>query len=146
MRIALHDRSDPEASCVFIPSCPCLERQKTYQYRITRAASATTSNGTAYLNLGKRENTASQLFEAGCSMFPTIFISAISIAIISAMSGFHARNSTFLQRLATMTWVSAGIYFGSSIRSCLILCLSFPKCMLCPYGSYVSPNSTYDVF
>jgi hypothetical protein len=133
MRVVRHGKSDPQAPCVFIPSCPCLDRQKKYQYSITRAAPAITSNGTAFLNPLKGGKTASEVIYPIASIYATLFISALSIAIIGAMSGFHARNSTFLQRFATMAWDCAGIWVGSSI--------SWVFATMPPITSKISPIS-----
>ena len=118
LSVKLHNSSDPEAPSVFIPSCPCFERQKKYQYTITRAACDKTSNGTSYLNRRKETDDSSDRL---LLYYSTAFVSAISIAIIGSMSGFHARNSTYLQRFATMTWVTTGIYIGSFMSSFSLL-------------------------
>ncbi|KAH8760765.1 hypothetical protein BGZ57DRAFT_905275 [Hyaloscypha finlandica] len=59
--------------------------------------------------------------ELGAVWMATILVSALSIAIIGAMSGFHARESTILQRVITMTWVTYGIYVGSMLSFLLIV-------------------------
>jgi hypothetical protein len=101
---------DLDAPTVFVPSTPCFERQNQYSYRISRTGTQETLNGN-----WKAQSPGEGLekFETGIASFGTAFISALSLAIIGGMSGFHARHSSILQRIFTMAWVTCGIYMGS---------------------------------
>lgn len=109
--ILSYDSNDPYAACVFVPSSPNFQRQKFYSYQISRSSPRNTPSGNGYLN--KDPVKVGVLENAGPVPLATIFVSALSIAIIGGMTGFHAQNSSVIQRLATMLWVTFGISFGS---------------------------------
>lgn len=119
LNIITKGASDPKAPAVFVPSCPCFERQNKYQYEVFRRSGYETLNG-KWNPEGKMERDQIQ-GELGAVSMATILVSALSIAIIGAMSGFHARESTILQRVITMTWVTYGIYVGSTLSFLLIV-------------------------
>jgi hypothetical protein len=119
LNIITKGTSDPKAPAVFVPSCPCFKRQNKYQYEVFRRSGYETLNG-KWNPEGKRERDQIQ-GELGAVSMATILVSALSIAIIGAMSGFHARESTILQRVITMTWVTYGIYVGSTLSYLLIV-------------------------
>jgi hypothetical protein len=105
------DDNDPYAPCVFIPSCPYFQRQKSHAYQITRSSPRKTPSGSGHLNGDFERDNVLENF--GPSQQATVLVSALSIAIIGGMTGFHAQNSSLMQRIAIMLWVTVGIYVGT---------------------------------